>query len=991
MTEQQTRGSRAVLLGVHTFTHFPYLEGVSRNIPALLAQLTDPEVGNLPKENCAVLPAQSERGRVLDAVCQAAEEADDLLLVYYAGHGHFDRGGGLLLATEASSITRRHHSVPYEAIREYVEVSRARHKVVIVDCCYSGLALRMGEASTEATDRLAIEGACVLTSAAETQQSLCLAEGSLFTLALVDVLRDGLTGLLPDGRQGNEQSHLRTADVFEGIRARLAGRIVDDLPVPEPRIATRGDGHKIPLARNRAFTKPPAPPRAPLKNLSGQPAPNPLAVVVDQQTFVDGLAGYRKSLTPEYLPFVSPGPSHPSEPHRLFCRLRDHDDRGVLLVGAAGAGKTRTTMEVGWIALREGWRVFHVIPELGSSLTIRLTAAILAESSPVLIVIDYLNEVLNDEEDNGASLDLTALHHLLLPEARRMNIQVALLASVRLGWLRKGLHVQLHDLFDEVELRQDEDFQRVVADHAVTSMAPTLVARLGMERSRELVGHRPTIAVLMARELEYRAVQGLPITDTTGLRAGSALWSWVRGALEADDLPVDASRTTAFDEVVSPDWLMPAAAAVAACPQEKADVIAAANAALARTSSRLQCADDLVNTLIDLGWLVYEESSGLLNTVHDVVCDQLVESVLLSARGRTANRERTHALLTGCLTSPGTVSRYTTNLARLLNDLALDNRAEGVSAVIEEWVADNAHALGDVLRRDADAGGYALEVISSGPPWSNAAVHNWQEVVGPWLEEFGGHGNAYHVLRWGLSDLPSDGALLLVPVALRWVETYGWRREASHVLGPLLRRSDHAVEVQELVLRKAMGWLRRNGELLEAGFVLSSLVDRTNLTDDQTRRAVAHALGWLQRHESVWVAHMVLRPLLSRGNLTEEETRRAASLALSWLEAHASEPPATYVLCPLLAQPEADENQTRQAIAFAFRWLDDHAATAEAHFILRALLERPGLTDHAVRRAASFADQWLEHHSATEEAGFLMRRLTERLDMTDDETTRHRP
>ncbi|MFJ2008551.1 caspase, EACC1-associated type [Streptomyces chartreusis] len=972
MTEPQARSSRAVLFGVHAFTDFPSLDGVSRNIPALLAQLTDPEVGALSEETCVVLPAHSGQACVLDAVCQAGEEADDLLLVYYAGHGHFDRGGGLLLATETSSRTRLHRSVPYEAIRECVELSRARRKVVIVDCCYSGLALRMGEASTDAADPLAIEGACVLTSAAETERSLCLAEGSVFTLALVDVLRDGLKGVLPDGRQGHEQTHLRTVDVFAGIRDRLAGRIVDDLPVPEPRIATRGDGHKIPLVRNRAFTKPPAPADAALKNLSGQPAPNRLALV-DQQTFVDGLAGYRKSLTPEYLPFVSPGPSHAAEPHQLFCRLRDHDERGVLLVGAAGAGKTRTSMEVGWIALREGWRVFHVIPERESSLTIRLTAAVLSENSPVLIVIDYLNEVLSDEEDDGGQLDLAALHHLLLPEARRMNIQVALLASVRRGWLRKGLRVQLHDLFDEVELRQDEGFQRLVADHAVTTMAPTLVARLGMERSREMVGHRPTIAVLMARELENRVLQGLPITDLTGLRTGSALWSWVRGALEADDLPVDASRRTAF--ALSPDWLMPAAAAVAACPQEKADVIAAANAAVARTSSRLQGADDVVTTLIGLGWLVYEESSGLLNTVHDVVCDQLIESIVLSTRDRTANPERTHALLTGCLTSPRTVGLYTTNLTRLLNDLALDNRAEAVSAVIEEWGADNANALGDVLRRDSEAGGYALEAISSMPPWSNAALHNWQEVVGPWLKEFGDRINAYHVLRWGLSDLPSDRALLLVPVALRWVEAHGWRREASHVLGPLLRRTDHAVEVQELVLRKAMGWLRRNGGLLEAGFVLSSLMDRTNLTDDQTRRAVARALGWLQHHGSVWAAHMVLRPLLRRGDLTEKETRRAASLALSWLESHGTEPPATYVLCPLLARPEPDESQTRRAIELALRWLDKNAARDEAHFILRALLEHPGLTDHALDRAADFTDQWLEQRSATDEAGFLIRRL----------------
>ncbi|MEV8434919.1 caspase, EACC1-associated type [Streptomyces chartreusis] len=932
MTEQQARGSRGVLIGVHAFTHFPNLEGVSRNIPALRAQLTDPEVGTLPEEDCLVLPANSEQGRILDAVCQAAEEADELLLVYYAGHGHFDRSGGLLLATEASSNTRRHHSVPYEAIRECVEMSHARHKVVIVDCCYSGRALRMGEASAEATDPLAIEGACVLTSAAETQQSLCLAEGSVFTLALVDVLRDGLTGVLADGRQGNEQSHLSTADVFAGIRDRLAGRMVDDLPVPEPRIATQGDGHKIPLARNRSFTGPPSPPVNVAPNdLSGQPAPDPLAVVVGQRALVDGLVGYRKSLTPEHLPFVSPGPSHASEPHRLFCRLRDNEDRGVLLVGPAGSGKTRTSLEVGWIALREGWRVFHVCPEQEASLTIRTTAAVLAENSPVLIVIHYLNEYLNDEEDNGAQLDLTALHHLLLPEARRMNIQVALLASVRPGWLRKARRIQVHDLFDEVELRQDDDFQRLVADHAVATMAPTLVARLGMERSRELVGHRPTIAVLMAQELERQTVQGLPIPDMTRLRTRGTVWSWVRGALGGDDLPIDGLHRSAFDEFTAADWLIPAAAAVAACPQGKADVIAAANAVLARTSSRLTHADGVVNTLIDFGWLEYEKDSGLLSTVHDVVCDQLIESVLLSAGGRAANREGAHAFLAGCLTSPRTVGRYTTNLARLLNDLTLDNRAETVSSVLEEWFADNAHALGDVLRLDADDGGYSLNVICSGPPWSNAAVHNWQKCVGPWLEEFGDDVNSYHVLGWGLGNLPADGALLLVPVALRWVESHGWRREAGHVLGPLLGRTELAMEVQELVLRKAMGWLRRNGELLEAGFVLCSLVDRTNLTDTQTRRAVAHAFGWLQHHRSLWVAHMVLQPLLSRGDLTEGEARTAASLALDWLEAHAAKPPAT---------------------------------TAEAQFILRALLEHPGLTEHGARRAAGFADL-LEHNSAT--------------------------
>ncbi|MGW5768748.1 caspase, EACC1-associated type [Streptomyces longwoodensis] len=888
MTEQQTRGSRAVLFGVHAFTYLPALDGVSRNIPALLAQLTDPEVGGIPEENCLAISEDSGQGPVLDAVCQAAEEADDLLLVYYAGHGHFDRGGGLLLATKNSSTTRRHHSVPYEAIREYVGMSRARRKVVIVDCCYSGMALRMGDALTGEGDPLAIEGACVLTSAAETQQSLCLAEGSVFTLALIDVLQHGLRDELPDGRRGQEQSHLSTADVFEAVRARLAERIVDDLPVPAPRMATRGDGHKIPLARNRAFTGPPAGPvNAALTNLTGQPDPDPLAMVIGQHTLVKRLAGYRKGLTSDYLPFVSPGPNHPSDPHGLFCRLRDVDDRGVLLVGAAGTGKTRTGLEVGWIALREGWRVYHASASQGSSLTIRLTSAVLAENSPVLIVIHDLDEYFADDEKNGAQLDLTALQHLLLPEARRRNIQVALLASVRPSWLHQAAHLQLplRDLFDEVELRQDDDFQRSIADHAVATMAPTLVARLGMERSREVVGHRPIIAVLMARELEHEAVQGLPIPDMPRLRAAGTLWSWARDRLEDHGLAADGPEKTASDEA-SADWLVPAAAAAAACPQEKADVIAAASAALERMPGRSPRATSVVNTLIDSGWLQHETDSGRLNTVHDLVCDQLVESVLLPERDGTANREGTRALLAGCLTSARTVGRYATAFARLVNDLASDSRATALSAVLDEWFTDHAQALGNVLRLDAHAGGYALDVLCSGPPWARTIVSNWQQVAGPWLTEYGDDVNAHSVLRHGLSNLPAADAGPLLAVALRWVETHGWRREASHVLGPLLRRSDLTGKTQVLVSRKAIGWLRRNGELLEAGFVLRQLLARPEQDKSRTRQAVACAFRWLESHAITAEAHFTLRALLEHPGLTEQETRHAAGYADQWLQRH---------------------------------------------------------------------------------------------------------
>ncbi|MBC2900843.1 caspase, EACC1-associated type [Streptomyces cupreus] len=264
-------GSRAVLFGVHAYQHLPALDGVRHNVPALRDLLTAREAGGFAGEHCVAVPANSTPTALLDAVQDAADHARGLLLVYYAGHGHFGRDGrALLLATQASRPDRPHHSVPYDEIRAIVAASTARHRVVIVDCCFSGAALHMsGQEHSPAAPDFEIEGACVLTSSAETERSLCLPDGSVFTRELVLLLRDGLTGALSDGRRGEHLSLLTMADVYEALCERLKGRTVDGHRVPTPRMSTRDGGHRIPLAANRArdpraASPRPSPPVAPV-------------------------------------------------------------------------------------------------------------------------------------------------------------------------------------------------------------------------------------------------------------------------------------------------------------------------------------------------------------------------------------------------------------------------------------------------------------------------------------------------------------------------------------------------------------------------------------------------------------------------------------------------------------------------------------------------------------------------------------------------------
>ncbi|MET9446547.1 caspase, EACC1-associated type [Streptomyces cinerochromogenes] len=250
--------SRAVLFGVHDFRDLPRLDGVRHNAPALRKLLTSEDVGELAEEDCTVVPHDGTQQQLLDALHDAAQEATDLLLVYYAGHGHFGgRDRQFLLATSNSSGQRPYHSVKYSDIRDLVAGSAAQRKVVVIDCCFSGRALSMSDEQTPTQLDTEITGACVLTSAAETERSLCLPDGSVFTLELTELLREGLSGELTGGRLGEHLPELTMTDVFNALHARLHGMTVDGRPVPQPRMSTRDLGHQIVLAKNRAYTGPP--------------------------------------------------------------------------------------------------------------------------------------------------------------------------------------------------------------------------------------------------------------------------------------------------------------------------------------------------------------------------------------------------------------------------------------------------------------------------------------------------------------------------------------------------------------------------------------------------------------------------------------------------------------------------------------------------------------------------------------------------------------
>ncbi|WP_371635849.1 hypothetical protein OG988_16775 [Streptomyces zaomyceticus] len=732
------------------------------------------------------------------------------------------------------------------------------------------------------------------------------------------------------------------------------------------------------------------------------PEPEPLLrAVVPQHELISGFGDFKKNLTSEQLSFVSPGPDHPAEPGNLFVRLVSAGDRGVLLVGAAGTGKTRAGIEVGRLALAAGWRVLHVLPGEDNSVTEEIAEQVCADPAPVLVVVDYLNE---------SQLDLPTLRHRVIPQARRHNISVALLASVRPGWLRKANRPQLHELFDEVELRQDDDFQKQVVDNALLSLAPAATERLGIAHMREICGHRPIVALLVAREVERRFTSGLSLPEPTGLREGGEIPRWLKSRLGEDDLSVPG-RAHAFVPVHASPSLVAAAAATAACPQAREDVTAAARAALTgtalagaaagawaavaeggagaqhvvpRAEDVVPRAEDVVSTLLSLGWLETGDD-GTLSVAHDLVTDQLVESVLLPERDEAPDTAGAHALLAGCLVSPRAVGRAALNIGRLVNDLALFDRSGPVSAVLNSWFTQNAATLGAVLRLDASVGSYALGAVCTGAPWSASAVQCWSQVVGPWLADFGSRVAARHLLYRGLHHLPEDGARLLLPTVWSWLTRHGDVGQASFVLGPLLSRGDLGQDIAEKASTAALTWLTTHATDREAEYVLRPLLSRTDLGTTASEKAAVAALDWLDAHSATQETQFVLGPLLARPGLGPVSAGRTVARALTWLTVHPVAKEAPFVLGPLLTRADLAADASGTAVEAALTWIAAHAGVQEAQFVLRPLLSRTDLTTDTADRSVTAALNWLDAHNAHQGAEYVYRPLLSRTDLgTDD-------
>ncbi|MGW4977538.1 caspase, EACC1-associated type [Streptomyces mirabilis] len=241
--------SRALLIGAHSFTD-PDLEplpAVARNLDRLAELLRGPSVWGLDAGHLSVL-AEPDRDQALGEAGRLADEAEDTLLVYYAGHGFVhDLSNELYLALPRTDPRRLYTALRYQDIRELLlgPQVRARRKVVILDCCWSGLALHGAMSATGLGGLSDIGGTFVLTATSETRTALAPPGETYtaFTGELIGALEKGVPEAPPLLTMTTLYRHLYDALVAKGR------------PTPQQRNGNTAGA--IAVARNRH--RPPVP------------------------------------------------------------------------------------------------------------------------------------------------------------------------------------------------------------------------------------------------------------------------------------------------------------------------------------------------------------------------------------------------------------------------------------------------------------------------------------------------------------------------------------------------------------------------------------------------------------------------------------------------------------------------------------------------------------------------------------------------------------
>jgi WD40 repeat protein len=237
--------SRAILISNATYSDrgIPDLPAAS-GCASAMARLLTGELCGWPADRVDSLQDVSAPHELARSLVNLVKGVQDVLLLYYVGHGMRTATGQLALALRESSVDPElvpHTAILYEGIVRILRGCPAVTKLVILDCCHAELGNKAHYQFQSADiDAEPVDGLYFIGASKQYEKALSPLAGNLtyFTGAFIDAVRTGIPG---------KPSQLTIDQIFTELRA---GMLRANLP--EPVQSGIRDAHHWPFARNAA-------------------------------------------------------------------------------------------------------------------------------------------------------------------------------------------------------------------------------------------------------------------------------------------------------------------------------------------------------------------------------------------------------------------------------------------------------------------------------------------------------------------------------------------------------------------------------------------------------------------------------------------------------------------------------------------------------------------------------------------------------------------
>ena len=241
----------ALLIGVSEYEPgLNPLPAAVRDVEALQKLLVNPAIGDFAESDVVLLknPNRQTMEEAIETLFTGRSK-DDLVLLFFSGHGIKDDAGRLFLTTSGTRKTIqgdliRSTAVQSSFIQDSMSRSRSKRQVVILDSCFSGAfaegLLARDDGTVDIRSQLGGEGRAILTSSSSTQYSFEYegSELSLYTRFLIEGIETGAADA--------DEDEVVSIDELHEYASRKVKEIKPEL---KPEIFAIREGFKIRLTK----------------------------------------------------------------------------------------------------------------------------------------------------------------------------------------------------------------------------------------------------------------------------------------------------------------------------------------------------------------------------------------------------------------------------------------------------------------------------------------------------------------------------------------------------------------------------------------------------------------------------------------------------------------------------------------------------------------------------------------------------------------------